>query len=233
MAIMATRPIFIPALNFVEVEERMIDFKWHPGMAASQKKKSIVELHHSAHEAGISNILEISSKSEVELGVQLSAFNLVITTKKHKNRFTVETAFQGSKVFERGGPFKDLYGMDSRSAKKDIRLKESGNLIGFKFYNFDFPLIPRTYFYDWVYINALIQNEQLSNDILNYDGFSDIEFNPKKSINCQAHAVALYISLKKNGFISQAMESPDRFLEFCHDHYKGQTRNTYIQKSII
>lgn len=230
---MASRPIFIPESNHVGVEEKPIEFKWHPGMAASQKKKSIIELHCAAQKMGISNILEISSKSEVELGINLSAFNLTITTKKQNKRLTVETAFQGSKVFEHGGPYKDLFGMDSRSAKKNIRLKESGNLVCFKFFNFEFPLIPRTYFYDWIYINALIQNESLANDILQYDGFSDIEFNPKKSINCQAHAVALYISLKRNNLLRQAIENPERFLEICRSHYNGQDRNICVQKSII
>jgi len=219
---MASRPIFIPEYNRVGVEENLIEFKWHPGMAASQKKKSIKELHCASEKMGILNILEISSKSEVELGIKLSAFNLEITTKKRNNRFTVETAFQGSKVFERGGPYKDLFGLDSRAAKKDIRLKESGNLVCFKFFDFEFPLIPRTYFYDWIYINALVQNESLSNDILKYNGFSDIEFNPKKSINCQAHSVALYISLEKNNLLSKAIENPEKFLEICRSHYNGE-----------
>jgi hypothetical protein len=230
---MALRPIFIPEAESIGVEERMLDFKWHPGMAASQKKKSIVELHKVANSCGLNNILEISSKSELELGVALSAFNLVITTKKNMNSFTVETAFQGSKVFQRGGPYRDLFGMDSRAAKKDIRIKESGGLIGFKFFSFEFPLIPRTYFYDWLYINALIQNTSLSVAILEYDGFSDIEFNPKKSINCQAHAVALYISLHKLGVLDCALESPDDFLKCCLPHYNKQDRNISIQGSIL
>jgi hypothetical protein len=233
MAIMAIRPIFSPKLDVVGVEERMLDFKWHPGMSASQKKKSIVELHLVATQLGMNNILEISSKSEIDLGIQLSAFNLLITTKKHKKSFTVETAFQGSKVFEKGGPYQDLLGLDSRAAKKDIRLKESGNLIGFQFFNFNFPLIPRTYFYDWLYINALEQNTTLAKGVLEYSSFSDIEFNPKKSINCQAHAVALYISLKKQSVLEPALESPQKFLDICSNHYQGQDRNILIQGTIL
>lgn len=230
---MATRPIFIPKNNSVGVIEKLIEFKWHPGMAASQKKKSIIELHKVAKEIGMQNILEISSKSEVELGVQLSAFNLLITTKTHNKRFTVETAFQGSKVFERGGPFKDLFGQDSRAAKKDIRLKESGNLIGFQFFSYDIPLVPRTYFYDWLYINSLIQNITLVERVSKFDCFSDIEFNPKKSINCQAHAVALYISMKKNGVLESAMKIPEHFLDICQSHYDVQSRNIGVQSTMM
>ena len=230
---MAQRPIFIPQVDFVGVEERQLDFVWHPGVSASQKKKSVVELHKSANRSGLKNILEVSSKSELDLGIKLSAFNLIITTKKNNIKFTVETAFQGSKIFERGGPYRDLFGMDSRASKKDIRLKESGNLIGFNFFKHDFPLIPRTYFYDWIYINALIQNSGLAESVLEFDGFSDIEFNPKKSINCQAHAIALYISLNKSKLLDKAMESPEHFLTYCHPHYNKQDRNIAIQGSIL
>jgi hypothetical protein len=233
---MATRPIFCPVWNNgsqIGVNEKMMDFKWHAGMAASQKKKSIKELHSVAKNNGVETVLEVSSKSEDKLGVDLSAFNLCITTKIKSNRFTVETAFQGSKVFERGGPYIDLIGMDSRAAKKDIRLKESGNLIHFEFYGKKFPNMPRTYFYDWLYINALMQNESLASQVEVYDGFSDIEFNPKKSINCQAYAIALYVSLKKANMLEVALMSPEEFLEITHSQYVNQLRVTPIQQSMV
>lgn len=231
---MATRPIFSPFLGGSSgVIEKMMEFSWHPGMAVVQKQKNIRELHLTAKNNGFDKILEISSKSEQELGVKLSAFNLCITTKRKGNKFTVETAFQGSKVFENGGPYKDLIGMDSRAAKKDIRLKESGNLVGFEFFGLKFPNKPRTFFYDWLYINALVQNEELAEEVLQYSGFSDIEFNPKKSINCQAYAVALYVSLRKNNQLEIAMSSPESFLELTKDQYYRQNRNIQIQRSFI
>lgn len=230
---MAVRPIFIPKEKSVGVIEKPIDFKWHAGMSTSQKKKSILELHEQAMKSGVHTVLEISSKSEVDLGIQLSAFNLIITTKKYGKKLSVETAFQGSKVFERGGPFIDLYGLDSRAAKKDLRLKESGNLTKFNFFGVDFPLVPRTYFYDWIYINALVQNEFLAEEVKGFDGFSDIEFNPKKSINCQAHSVALYRSLINNNLLIDALDGPESFLSICHSHYENQSRNIGVQSSII
>lgn len=231
---MAIRPIFIPNLDATPgAEEKLIDFKWHPGMAKSQKQKSIAELHGVAKELGYERILEISSKSEDELGIRLSAFNLLITTLKHKNTFTVETAFQGSKVFSNGGPYRDLFGLDSLAAKKDIRLKESGSLVKFEFFGRSFPLKPRTFFYDWLYINALVQNEDLAEEVVTYQAFSDIEFNPKKSINCQAHAVAIYVSLVKAKKIELALESPSSFLELLHGHYNNQSRNVALQDTFI
>lgn len=231
---MATRPLFIPNKSGEPgAEEKLLDFKWHPGMAKSQKQKSIVELHSVAHSLGFDRVLEISSKSDDELGIKLSAFNLLIETKKNKNIFTVETAFQGSKVFSRGGPYKDLFGLDSLAAKKDIRLKESGQLIGFEFFGKSFPLEPRTYFYDWVYINALANNEELSEEVKSFDAFTDIEFNPKKSINCQAHSVAVYLSLVKMGVIREALSSPEGFLEILKTHYAEQKRNIGVQDNLI
>lgn len=230
---MALRPIFLPVTSGVGVEERMLEFGWYPGLAKSQKQKSIRALHAAASACGIAPVLEISSKSEVPLGIALSAFNLCITTRVKSSIFTVETAFQGSKVFERGGPYKDLIGMDSRSAKKDIRLRESGNLIGFEFFGKRFPLVPRTYFYDWVYINALHQNDGLAAQISQYQGFSDIEFNPSRSINCQAYSVALYLSLFRGGLLVDALSSPERFLEITAKQYETQRRNIAVQDSCI
>jgi len=213
---MANRPIFTPNLEKVGVKTTNIDFKWHSGISPEQKKKSIIELHQAAHACGLQHILEVSTKSELKLGVQLSAFNLMITTKKYHNKFTVETAFQGSKVFENGGPY-DLLGMNSLAAKQDPRLKSSGSLIAFRFFKVEFPLLPRTYFYDWLYINALVQNPTLAKDVLRFDSFTDIEFNPQNSINCQANSVALYISLYRHNLLAEALESPANFLKYCYE----------------
>lgn len=230
---MAIRPIFIPNLTGAPgTKEKLIDFKWHPGMAKSQKQKSITELHSAAETLGHKRMLEISSKSKIELGVKLSAFNLVITTKKKNKKLTVETAFQGSKVFSKGGPYKDLFGMDSLAAKKDMRLKESGTLTGFKFFDRFFPAEPSTFFYDWLYIKALLQNEDLANEVVSYDGFSDIEFNPKKSVCCQARSVAIYVSLHKENKVEKALSSRANFLDMLDQHYKKKL-NIDIQDSCV
>ncbi|SMG67213.1 conserved hypothetical protein [methanotrophic bacterial endosymbiont of Bathymodiolus sp.] len=202
-------------------------------MSKSQKQKSITSLHEAAIDLDISPILEISSKSEIELGVELSAFNLKITTKKKAKSFSVETAFQSSKVFEKGGPYTDLLEGTSRQAKKDIRLKESGNLIKFQFFSKEFSLKPRTLFYDWLYINALHQNECLSDHLLSYRGFTDIEFNLKKSINCQAYSAALYVSLRTIGVIQEALESPESFIKVLRKEYEKRDGFFVIQSTLL
>jgi len=228
---MANRPVYMPKLDSIGVVVKDVDFTWFPGMSKSQKQKSIQSLHKAANELGMSTILEISSKSEEDIGVSLSAFNLMIKTKQSKS-FSVETAFQSSKVFEKGGPYIDLLDKTSKEAKKDIRLKESGNLINFLFFKESFPLKPRTYFYDWLYINALHQSKELSKNITSFNGFTDIEFNPKKSINCQAYSAALYVSMFHNSLDNlKKIRTPKDFLSITRHAYKDS--NTLIQKSLI
>jgi hypothetical protein len=211
---MAERPIFIPTIEGPAlVRTQYVDFKWFPGMAASQKQKSVDSLHAAALGLpSITNVLEVSSKSREDLGISLSAFNLSFTTLKHKRTVSVECAFQGSKVFERGGPFVDMFGMTSREAKKDERLRASGRLIGFHFFGTDWGLEPQTAFYDWLYINALKKQSGVTEQLLKYSAFTDIEFNPERSINCQAYSVALYISLHKRCLLEEATSSKEAFL---------------------
>ncbi|MGN7437589.1 MAG: DarT1-associated NADAR antitoxin family protein [Alcanivorax sp.] len=230
---MAQRSIYIPDLEKVGVTVKKIDFQWYPGMAKVQKQRSISSLHEEGEKHGISPILEISSKSKDDLGIKLSAFNLFFTTQKYKQTLSVEAAFQGSKVFEHGGPFQDLYSKSSREAKKDIRLKESGNLICFQFFGITFDLKPRTLFYDWLYINALLKNKNLGNFLTKYKGFTDIEFNPKKSINCQAYSAALYVSLIENNISTKSLKSPDEFLMATKEEYKKYHNSRHVQSTLV
>jgi len=204
---MATRPIFTPSPSGkLLVCTHHVDFQWFPGMAMSQSRKSIASLHEAAKkQLGVVDVLEISSKSPSELGVALSAFNLMIKTVKHEREFSLECAYQASKVFERGGPFTDLLDVKSIDAKRDQRLTTHGRLIKFKFFGTQWDLQPRTAFYDWLYINALHKHPELAMQVLTFRAFSDIAFNPERSINCQAYAAALYVSLHNRGLLSDAV----------------------------
>ena len=157
---MANRPVFINSENSPFCTISNINFTYYSGFATVQKQKSIASLHDNFSNAfPTKKILEISSKSNSELGVNLSAFNLMINSKNKK--FSVESAFQGSKVFELGGPYSDLIGKDSKIAKKDLRLKNSGRIIGFNYFGRVFPTQPLDYFYNWLYINALSLNKDI------------------------------------------------------------------------
>ena len=214
---MAVRPVYVPKNDTPGVIVKDVTFQWYPGFSTAQKQRSINALHDAAGELGIHPVLEISSKSREELGVQLSAFHLILTSETSNKTFSVETAFQGSKVFENGGPYIDLLEGTSRQAKKDERLRDSGKLIRFEYFGRSYPLQPRTFFYDWLYLNALEEHPGMAAYLMKYEGFTDIEFNPKKSINCQAYSAALYVSILRSGCIEEVMSSPEKFLAILQE----------------
>ena len=220
---MASRPIFISMKEGDDlVHVRTIEFNWAPGFSVAQKQRSIRSLHEAAMlETGYKAPLEVSTKSTNSLGKKLSAFNLKGITKKEKRCFTVETLYHSSKVFENGGPYKDLLGADPKSAKRDSRLTRSGALIAFDLFGEQWPLEPKTAFYDWLYINCLSKNGDLSRGINHYDFFTDIEFNPIISVNCQAHAIALHQSLLSRGLLADALSSKERYLRIIQSDTGG------------
>lgn len=212
---MAIRPAYFARLNelpLVKIEN--FDFKWHPGLSVSQKQKSIDELHGAILKTyPDKKILEVSSKSKNKLGTMLSAFNLTFNTKIYNKTISVETAFQSSKVFTTGGPYYDLLDKTSLEAKKDLRIKNSGDLIHFIFFKEQWDINPPTAFYDWLYINALNQHGDIIEQVIRYNCFTDIEFNPEKSINCQAHSVALFVSLYKKNILNDTLSSKEKYID--------------------
>lgn len=226
---MAQRPVFIASLDNLCVAVHNIEFTWYPGYSISQKQKSIFAFHANIIKQFRCMPLEVSSKSPLDIGVKLSAFNLKTTTLVNGNQFSVESAFQGSKVFMHGGPFSDLIFADSRIAKKDSRLKQSGALKSFSFFKYTFNLKPRTLFYDWLYINTLLKNKHLITELLPYTAFTDIEFNPNKSINCQAFSLALFRTLFEQNLIQGDTIAPPEFERITKPIYDRVQRILNIQ----
>jgi len=184
-------------------------------MAPSQKKKNIAALHKNAAENGFQNLLEVSSKSERQIGRALSAFALTLDVGGEKT--TIECAFQASKVFEHGGPYTDLLLSTSKEAKSDPRLRSSGRLLGFELDGERYPLFPPSIFYDWLYINALHRHIEWHSELLQSSGFTDIEFNPAKSINCQARSVAAFVALAKREEVGNSLDSFSIFKSYFFD----------------
>ena len=199
---MATRPVFFPSLDGNQlVHERSFEFPWSSGFAEVQKKKNIHALHSAARENGVQNILEISSKSSEELGRKLSAFSLKIDIGGQK--FPLESVYQGSKVFENGGPFKEIFDLSPRDAKRFIREMDLGRLVRFELEGKSYPLSPMNAFYDWLYIRSLKDHADWISRNVHYEAFTDIEFNPAKQVNCQARAFAEYLTLLKQSKLSE------------------------------
>lgn len=196
---MAIRPIFKPLLSRSPYYESVnIEFQWFSGFSRVQSMRTIESLHEAAKRQGIPSVLEISTKSPSKLGASLSAFELSLTTPQGAT-MSVECAYQGSKVFEGVGPFHELYEVSSREAKRDPRLRNSGEVTAFEFFEEKFPIEPQTAFYNWLYLTALTQmDSDLEKELGAFEAFSDIAFNPKRSINCQARAVAVYVALTQS-----------------------------------
>jgi hypothetical protein len=231
---MAERPIFIPLTTGPQlVNEIYFPIVWHSGFAPSQKKKNIEALHKAAETAGYSPLLEISTKSDEKIGQRLSAFSLRVKTKEVGD-IPLECAFQGSKIFEQGGPYKDLYRTDPRQAKRDSRLQVSGKLIGFEFESFLFPIEPKTAFYDWLYITAIFPHREWLSRLHRYTAFTDIEFNPIRSINCQARSCALFLALKYRNLLEGAAASPTDFVEtLTHYSYHPALHEPTKQSALL
>ena len=226
------RPIFIPHQNQIGVIEKDIEFDWHLGMSSEVRKRSIKSLHEQASKLGFKKILEASSKSEHEIGIKLSAFFL-----KNIKGYAVENLFQSSKVFEKGGPFRDLLTVTPREAKKDERLRNNGEMIKFSINNKDFPLEPKSLFYDWLYLNVLFSERNLKlRDTFfeqQFDAFSDIEFNPEKSFSCQARTLALCVSLYKNESVKYFIDDPIGFSRELNLYTKSSNSDKQFDLPIL
>ena len=204
---MATKMCFAVGED-VAFEERIVEFEYIKGMAFSQKQKNVLSFHTSIQKMfPNSRIIEISTKSQSQLGVQLSAFNLRL------DGYPLECVFQSSKLFEGNIQLNHLLFEEPKAAKQYIHNNVSLHLIGFKYKDELFDLIPRTMFYDYIYISALIQSDIDASDIANYDIFTDIEFNEKKAYNCQARACAIYAHMLRHGSVEYYMSSKERFKE--------------------
>ncbi|MDE7370675.1 MAG: hypothetical protein K2N07_02825, partial [Desulfovibrio sp.] len=148
------------------------------------------------------------TKSAEADGRALSGFELCLEARGR--RMPVESLFQGSKLCRAGngvaGPYQELYAADAVAAKRDPRLATC-HLAGFRLFDEDWPLdtwpprdgqkdaLPPNAFYDYLYFRALAQQPELAAKAYGYTGFTDLEFTPGKSDNCQAFSAALFVAL--------------------------------------
>lgn len=199
---MAKRIVFLPTFPDEKLlyREVLVDFQWIAGMAISQARKSVANLHVAIQEqVGSRNTLEISTRSLSDLGIRLSAFNLQISIDGIAT--SVESAYQSSKVFENGGPYLDLLNRSSMEAKQDQRLKNSGRLLNFAFANKTWPIRRAPNLYDFLYIRGLLHSND-HQELLSFNAFTDIAFSQVsldykhgRSYNCQARSAAIFHSL--------------------------------------
>lgn len=211
------RPIFISDVSEKGqvnglVEEIPIKFDSVTGQNITRKQINIRSIHDAAKVRGYAPILEISTSSEDPLGKGLSAF--VLTTDIHGiGQRPVECAYQGSKVYKGGKSFPEFYSTAPIHIKSRLREIDTGPLEGYRFNGMVFPMTPKSVFYDWLYINAILpRRQQLEAEFNKYAGFSDIAFGAS-SVACQARSCALFLSLIKLGLLDDAVKTHDAFIE--------------------
>lgn len=209
---MAKRPAWTISEDSVICKE--FEFEWNGGFAIKQKQKNIENLHASIFTDTKKNALEISSKGTVILGKNIGAFSLKY------NGIPLENIFQSSKKFEQGGPYRDLLLVMPKEAKQDERIRNSGNIIAFCLDGNEWPIEPQTLFYDYIYVQALIQNYGTDLNLDDYEWFTDIEFNPNKSINCQARSVAVYKLLQMKRMF-EVLSNKEKWIEFHKEYVRG------------
>ncbi|MDR0899000.1 MAG: hypothetical protein LBM27_01430 [Lactobacillaceae bacterium] len=180
--------------------EEVVEFTWYKGLSWQQKQKSSISMRESiVLKKPDAKVLEISTKSDnYEFAQKLSAMNLKVDGQ------TLENVFQSGKVFdEKRGPNLDLLKTSPQKAKQFNR-GLNPHLKYFQYKNKKFPLEPKTIFYDYLYLKALVQNSNIAEKLLDYDAFTDIEFNQKIAydtvkgpFNSQARSAAIYVTLRK------------------------------------
>lgn len=209
---MATRPAWSVVDEAVICQK--YEFSWNSGFSVAQKQKNVKALHQSIKDTSNETALEVSSKGCDPIGKSIGAFSL------KSNETYLENIFQASKKYELGGPFLDLLDVTPKEAKQDERHHISGDLISFVKDGVEWSLEPKTAFYDYIYIKALEENFGQELILSKYDWFTDIEFNQKKSINCQARSVAIYKLLQKKNLFN-VMKDRNKWLQFHTEYVRG------------
>src|SRR3954454_5722055 len=73
----------------------------------------------------------------------------------------------------------------------------------------------------------------LAEGVSDYQAFTDIEFNPAISINCQAYAVALYVSSSKRGLLCSATFDKATFLQLVEGRPIGDRRQNDSKQGLL
>lgn len=217
---MAVRPVYEVNVDSSPpwYYSRKIEFQWHGGFSRAQMSRCVQSLHAAfADNRKGRRLLEVSSASEAELGRRLSAFSLTVGRgpAAESRPIPLEVAYQSSKIFRGHGRLTQAADLAPPEAKHlAAEMHRVHDLIAFEWNGCCWPLQPPTAFYDWLFVQAVRQEPQLSREIMRYDAFTDIKFNPSRSLSSQARSAALFVGLSIHDELETAVESMESFLAF-------------------
>lgn len=224
---MAERSIFVSKVKYPFFEEIRVDIEWFGGFALSQKRKCEIGLHKNFNRVYPNErTLEISSASTNPLGKKLSAMNLKKTVQvveggvKHKGISSVESVFQSSRRYNDAGiqigPFPEYLMASGKESKKAVKELSKGlHSYEYEFENniFYAPDYHISLFYDFIYLNALLEDE--NKDVMHelieggYSAFSDLA---TVSLNSQARSCAIFVGLYRAGLLDK-VKTKESYLE--------------------
>lgn len=225
---MAEKSVFISKTGYPFFEEVNVNIDWFGGFALSQKRKCQIGLHQNfLMEYPDEKVLEISSASLVSLGSKLSAMNL--SKRTQRGLITVESAFQSSRIYSDGertvGLFPEYLFLPGRECKKLVKEASEGmhsyryEFDGLTFYS---PAWHISQFYDYIYLNALLEpeNEEVR-ELLLKEGYTSFMDLATKSLNCQARSAAIFVGLVRAGMIDEVRDY-DSYLKLFKTQANGK-----------
>lgn len=239
--IMAQRYVFISKSTYPYYEKIYVSLDWFGGHALSQKRKCEIGLHQNFLAVYYNyKCLEISGASLMLLGNDLSAMNL--SKKTSQGLTTVESAFQSSRVYSDGerriGPFHEYLFAPGKESKKRVKEASEGlisreySFDGMTFYAPDYHI---SLFYDYLYMNALLEeeNQGVLESLLEggYNAFSDLA---TLSINSQARSAAIFVGLYLAGKLDEIKEF-DSYLKLFRTDMEGKAleKNAYENVQLL
>ncbi len=229
---MAQKSVYITKEKYPYFEEIGVNCTWFGGFSQAQKLRCIISVHENFKAAYPEyRICKISGASPIQTGRELSAMSLKKYVPSKNNYYCLESVFQTSRIYtnpqtgETAGPFREFLSLDGKTCKKKV--KELSN--GWHSCKYDFegiicpiPNFHISLFYDWIYMNALLEdaNKSVREKLLEsgYNAFTDLA---TSSLNSQARSCAIFISIAKQGFLERIKD----FENYC-ELFRVNTNNS-------
>ena len=235
MTTITNRPVYMPSQRYPYCDiwnAQLANFKT---VTSAERAQSNIKDVFRVFEKRFPDkrILEVSLYSPQEpLGRELCPQYLKKFVPSLNGAVPMESLFHASKVFQSGGPYTDLYMGDPFNMKNDPRLKSSGILTGYRFENEDYPNHPRTAFFDFMYMLALVepQNYELTKQLLQYDAFCDITYAETRDFVCPARSITIFVSLMRMGLL-QKVHTFDEYLTVIQGANDGNTTQMRAQSA--
>ena len=193
---MAERPVFeVTTKGNAFVKYHSIQFSWN---SRNNGDETISDAFINRARKRFSNeVLDLSSNSKNELSKRISARHLTI--QKNDEEEKVIDIFNKSRL-------------EVEEEKEGGRFKVQQN--AYEYEGEHWPSWPRSAFYDFLCVQALNQQEDVHEELLEYQLFSDLRSVAGMKNIYHAGSVALFVSLKKRNLLETALTSKQDFLKF-------------------